>query len=88
MQTNTLLALIPDSTDTYPITHSLLNSQNVIAVRFAQSIAHLKIPPHHTHFDYYSIAMQFNILSLSEFYIFSFGFVCRDKGHLQMTDSD
>ena len=34
--------------------------------------------------DYYSLAIKFDILSLSKFYLFSFGIVCRDKGNLQI----
>ena len=59
-----------------------------MTVRYAQSFAHLKILPYLTHSDYYSLAITFNILSLLKVYSFSFGFVCRGKGHLQMTDSD
>ena len=33
-------------------------------------------------------AIKFNILSLSKFYLFSFGFVCRGKGNLQMIAFD
>ena len=57
-------------------------------MRYAQTIANLNIPPYPTYSDYYSLAIKLNILSLSKFYLFSFGFVCRDKGHLQMIDSD
>ena len=59
-----------------------------MTVRHVQIIAHLKYPPYPTYSDYYSLAIKLNILSLSKFYLFSFGFVCRGKGHLQMTDSD
>ena len=59
-----------------------------MTVRYGQIIVHLKIPPYPTHSNYYSLAIKFNILSLSVFYLFSFGFVCRGNGHLQMTDSD
>ena len=62
--------------------------QNVMAVRYAQIIVHLKIPPYPTHSDYYSLPIKFNILSFSKFYLFSFGFVCMSKGHLQITDYD
>ena len=57
-----------------------------MTVRYAQIIAHLKIPPYPTHSYYSSLAIKFNTLSLSKFYLFSFGFVCMGKGHLQMTD--
>ena len=48
-------------------------------VSYAQIIAKLKIPHTPTHSDYYSLAIKFNILSHSKFYLFSFGFVCRGK---------
>ena len=47
-----------------------------MTVRYAQIFAHLKIPPYHTHSDYYGLAIKFNILSHSELYSFSFGFAC------------
>ena len=47
----------------------------------AQFIAHLKFPPYPTDSDYYSLAIKFTILNLTKFNLFSFGFVCRDKGH-------
>ena len=59
-----------------------------MTVRYAKILAHLKIPPYPAHSDYYSLVIKFNISSLSKFYLFYFGFVCRGKGHLQMTDSD
>ena len=49
------------------VTHSLLNELNVMTVRYAQLIAHLKIPPYPTYYDYYSLAIKFNILSPSKF---------------------
>ena len=71
------------------VSHSLLNDcKNKMIVRYAQDFAHLKIPPYPTHSDYYSLAIEFNILSLSKFYLLLFGFVCRGKGDLQMPDSD
>ena len=42
--------------------------QNVMTVRYAPIIVHLKIPPYPTHSDYYSLAIKFFILSLSKFY--------------------
>ena len=48
----------------------------------------LKIPPYPTHSDNYSLAIKFNIMSLSKLYLLSFDFVCMGKGNLQMTDSD
>ena len=62
--------------------------ENVLTERYAPIIAHLKTPTYPTHSDYYSLAIKFNILSLSKFYVFSLGFICRCKGHLQMADSD
>ena len=44
-----------------------------MTVRYAKIIAYLKIPPYRTYFDYYSLAIKYNILSLSKFYLFSFG---------------
>ena len=41
-----------------------------------------------THSAYYRHVIKFNILSLSKIYLFSFGFVSRGNGHLQMTDSE
>ena len=38
-----------------------------MTVRYAQSIAHLKILPYPTHFDYYSLPIKFNILSCIHF---------------------
>ena len=38
-----------------------------------------------THPNFYNLAIKFNILSLSKFYLFSFGFVFRGSCHLQMT---
>ena len=39
-----------------------------MTVRYSQIIGHLKIPPYPTHSDYYSLAIKFNILSLSNFF--------------------
>ena len=61
---------------------------NVMTVHYAQISAHLKIPPYSTHSDNCSLAIKFNTLSLSMFYLFSISFVCRGEGHLQITDSD
>ena len=59
-----------------------------MTARFAQIIGHLKIQPYPTHSDYYNLAIKLNFSCLSKFYLFSFGFVCRGKCHLQRTDSD
>ena len=61
---------------------------HILTVCYAPIIAHLKMPPYPIRSDYYSLAIKFNNLSLSKFYLSSFGFVCRGKCHLQMTDSD
>ena len=58
-----------------------------MTVRYAQIFAHLKILAYLTHSHYYSLAITFNIFSLLKVYLFSFGFVCRGKGHLSMTHS-
>ena len=68
------------------VTHSFLNDSKVLTVLYAPIIA--KMPTYPTHSDYYILAIKFNILSLFKFYLFAFGFVCRGKDHLQMTDSD
>ena len=47
--------------------------------RYAKIITHLKIQKYPTHFDYYSLAIKFNILSLSKFCLFSVCFVCRGR---------
>ena len=60
----------------------------MLTIRYAQIIAHLKLWKYPTHSDYYSLAIKINITSLSKFNLFAFVFVCRDKGHVQMTDSD
>ena len=70
------------------VTHSFLNDLNVLKVNNAQLIAHLKMWTYPTYSDFCSLAIKFNILSLSKFNLFPFGFVCRDKCHLQMTDPD
>ena len=70
------------------VTNSSLNDLIVLTVRYAQIITHLKMSTYPTNSDYNSLAIQFNIMRLSNFYLFSFGFVCRGKGHLQTTDSD
>ena len=62
--------------------------QNVLTLRYAPIIAQLKILIYPTHFDNYGLAIKFITLSRSKFYLFSFGFVIRSKGHSQMTDSD
>ena len=54
----------------------------------AQSIAYLKMRAYPIHSYYYSLSIKVNILSHSTFYLLSFGFARRGKGHLQMTDSD
>ena len=41
-----------------------------MTVRYGQIIAHLKIRLYPTHSDYCSLAIKFNILSLSMFYLF------------------
>ena len=52
--------------------HVYWTIQNVLTVRYTQIIAHLKIPQYPTQSDYYSLAIKFNILSLSKFYLFRF----------------
>ena len=66
------------------VTQSLLYDSKCVDNTFA----HLKMLIYPTHSDYYSLAIKLHILSLSNFYLFSFSFVCRGKDHLQMTDSD
>ena len=55
---------------TLKVTHSLLNDSKCSDRRYAQISAHLKIPPYPTHSDYYSLAIKFNILSISKFYLY------------------
>ena len=71
--------------------HSLVllpDSNSKCNAKITQIFAHLKLLPYPTYSDHYSLAIKFNILSLSKFYLFSFGFNCSGKVHLQMTDSD
>ena len=56
-------------------THSVLPIQNVMTVRYAQIIVHLKIATYPTHSDYYSLVIKFKILSLSKSLI-SFVWFC------------
>ena len=60
----------------------------MLAIHYAQTIAHLEMLTYPTHSDYYSLAIKLHILSLSKLYLFYFCFVCRGKDHFQMTDSD
>ena len=70
------------------VTHSLLNDSKCIDNTLCLNYCPFKDVNIPTYSNYYSLAIKFNILSLSKFYLFSFGFVCRGKGHLQMTDFD
>ena len=68
------------------VTHSLLNDSKCIGSALRSNHCPFKDAdiPHHS--DCYSLAIALNILSPPKLYLFSFGFVRRGKGHLQMTD--